>query len=145
MFFTQITRHNNVLIRSGEAAGIGWSRNMLYSGLITLLRSVIRRQTVFAARITRTLSTSNQMKIPRSLKITDSQLDTGRPVVPGDVAVCHFRCTRNKGDLIFENSSGIGIPIRVGGRDCFAGLEYRPAGNENWWTTSRRSAAKLNL
>ena len=64
------------------------------------------------------------MKIPRSLKITDSQPGTGRSVVPGDVAICHFRCTRNKGDLIFENSSGIGIPIRVGGRDCFAGLEY---------------------
>ena len=32
---------NNVLIRSGEALGVGWSRNMLYSGFITLTRSVI--------------------------------------------------------------------------------------------------------
>ena len=45
-----------MLIRSGEALGVGWSRNMLYSGFNTLHRSVIRRQTGFAARITRTLS-----------------------------------------------------------------------------------------
>ena len=45
-----------MLIRSGEAPAIGWSRDMLYSGFITLPRSVIRRQTLFAARITRTLS-----------------------------------------------------------------------------------------
>ena len=50
------TVDNNVLIRSGEAPAIGWSRNMLYSGFNTLHRSVIRRQTGFAARITRTLS-----------------------------------------------------------------------------------------
>ena len=31
---------NNVLIRSGEAFGIGWSRNILYSGFNTLSRSV---------------------------------------------------------------------------------------------------------
>ena len=47
--------YNNVLIRSGEAPAVGWSRNMLYSGFYTLPRSVIRRQTGFAARITRTL------------------------------------------------------------------------------------------
>jgi len=46
----------NVLIRSGEARLVGWSRNMLYSGFITLHRSVVRRQTGFGARITRTLS-----------------------------------------------------------------------------------------
>ena len=50
-------RHdNNVLIRSGEALGVGWSRNMLYSGFSILPRSVVRRQTGFAARITRALS-----------------------------------------------------------------------------------------
>ena len=43
------------MIRSGEARLVGWSRNMLYSGFIILPRSVIRRQTGFAARITRTL------------------------------------------------------------------------------------------
>ena len=42
-------------MRSGEASGIGWSRNMLYLGFNTLPRSVVRRQTRFAARITRTL------------------------------------------------------------------------------------------
>ena len=44
-----------MLIRSGEAPGIGWSRNMLYSGFDILPRSVVRRPTGFAARITRTL------------------------------------------------------------------------------------------
>ena len=48
-----------MLIRSGEAPAIGWSRIMLYSGFNTLHRSVIRRQTGFAARITRTLSRYN--------------------------------------------------------------------------------------
>ena len=33
-------RHDNVLIRSGEALAIGWSRNMLYSGFDVLPRSV---------------------------------------------------------------------------------------------------------
>ena len=45
-----------MLIRSGETRLVGWSRNTLYSGFITLHRSVVRRQTDFAARITRTLS-----------------------------------------------------------------------------------------
>ena len=49
---------NNVLIRIGGAPGIGWS-NMLYSGFNTLPRSVIRRQTGFAARITQALSRLN--------------------------------------------------------------------------------------
>ena len=52
---------NNVLIRSREALGVGWSRNMLYSGFIILPRSVIRRQTGFAARITRTLYALGQL------------------------------------------------------------------------------------
>ena len=63
--------HNNVLIRSGEAPAIAWSRNMLYSGFNTLHRSVIRRQTGVAARITWTLSRSN-MKI--RLKFSIAQL-----------------------------------------------------------------------
>ena len=48
-----------MLIRSGEAPAVGWSRNMLYSGFKTLPRSVVRRQTGFAARITRTLFASS--------------------------------------------------------------------------------------
>jgi len=48
-----------MLIRIGEALAIGWSRNMLYSGFNTLHRSVVRRQTGFAARTTRTLYSSN--------------------------------------------------------------------------------------
>ena len=53
-----------MLIRSGEAPEVGWSRNMLYSGFTTLPRSVVRRQTGHAARITRTLSGSKQFKLP---------------------------------------------------------------------------------
>ena len=34
------SRHNNVLIRSGEARLVGWSRSMLYSGFNILPRSV---------------------------------------------------------------------------------------------------------
>ena len=33
---------NNVLIPSGEARLVGWSRSMLYSGFNTLPRSVVR-------------------------------------------------------------------------------------------------------
>ena len=46
---------NNVLIRSGGVRLVGWSRQMLYSGFNILPRSVVRRQTGFAARITRTV------------------------------------------------------------------------------------------
>ena len=49
-------------MRSGEAPVIGWSRNMLYSGFNILPRSVVRRQTGFAARITRTLSRSTMKR-----------------------------------------------------------------------------------
>ena len=38
----QTALYNNVLIRSGEARLVGWSRQMLYSGFNTLPRSVIR-------------------------------------------------------------------------------------------------------
>ena len=53
-----------MLIRSGEAPAIGWSRNMLYSRFNTLPRSVVRRQTGFAARITRTLYGLNVTENP---------------------------------------------------------------------------------
>ena len=36
----QTSLYNNVLIRSGEARLVGWSRNMLYSGFNVLPRSV---------------------------------------------------------------------------------------------------------
>ena len=49
------------MIRSGEAPAIGWSRNMLHSGFRTLHRSVIRRQTPFAARISGTLFRSETL------------------------------------------------------------------------------------
>ena len=68
-----------MLIRSGEALGVGWSRNMLYSGFNNLHRSVIRRQTGFAARITRTLC-SSRIKMPDKLiERLDAWLAVNRP------------------------------------------------------------------
>lgn len=64
-----------------------------------------------------------RMKPPRSLKITDTKDGHGRPVVPGDVAVCHYRCTRSKGDVVFESDKHKPVEIRVGSRDCYVGLE----------------------
>ena len=64
------------------------------------------------------------MKPPRSLKITDHEVGTGRTCVPGDVAICECKCTRRNGDVVFESPSGSPYPIRVGGRDCYAGIEY---------------------
>ena len=73
-------QHNNVLIRSGEAPAIGWSRNMLYSGFNILHRSVVRRQTGFAARITRTLSASERYLANRKSSINgNSMSNQGKP------------------------------------------------------------------
>lgn len=72
-----------------------------------------------------------QMKPPRSLKISDKQLGTGRKVVPGDVAVCRCRCTRRKGDLVFESPSQEPYVIRVGARDYCVGIEYGLLGMQN--------------
>ncbi len=64
------------------------------------------------------------MKPPRSLKITDHEIGTGRMCVPGDVAICECTCTRRKGDVVFESASDAPYPIRVGCRDCYVGIEY---------------------
>jgi len=64
------------------------------------------------------------MKPPISLKMTDQNLGIGRKVVPGDVAVCHCRCTRSKGEVVFSSEQDGPYPIRVGGRDCYVGIEY---------------------
>jgi peptidylprolyl isomerase len=64
------------------------------------------------------------MKPPRSLKITDHKTGSGRPCVPGDLAICHCVCTRRKGDVLFASDTDSPYPIRVGGRDCYAGIEY---------------------
>lgn len=64
------------------------------------------------------------MKPPRSLKITDVETGSGRPCVLGDVAVCHCVCTRRKGDVVFTSEPKDPYRIRVGGRDCFVGIEY---------------------
>ena len=64
------------------------------------------------------------MKPPRSLKITDRDIGTGQPCVPGDLAICHCVCTRRKGDVLFASDRDSPYSIRVGGRDCYAGIEY---------------------
>lgn len=64
------------------------------------------------------------MKAPRSLRITDNKIGTGRRVVPGDVAVCHCRCTRSRGTVLFASDGDAPYPIRVGARDCCVGIEY---------------------
>ncbi len=64
------------------------------------------------------------MKTPRSLKITDLKPGIGRKVVPGDVAVCHCRCTRTQGDVVFASKQDEPYVIRVGARDCCVGVEY---------------------
>lgn len=64
------------------------------------------------------------MKPPRSLEITDLEIGTGRPCVPGDLAICNCVCTRRKGDLLFASDASSPYTIRVGARDCSAGIEY---------------------
>ena len=56
--------------------------------------------------------------------MTDQNLGIGRKVVPGDVAVCHCRCTRSKGEVVFSSEQDGPYPIRVGERDCYVGIEY---------------------
>ena len=61
------------MIRSGEAPAVGWSRSMLYSGFITLPRSIVRRRTGFAARISRTLFGLKMIRID-----LENFVETGR-------------------------------------------------------------------
>lgn len=65
-----------------------------------------------------------EMKPPRSLKMTDDELGTGRPCVPGDLAICHCTCSRRKGDIVFASDPQIPYRIRVGARNCCVGIEY---------------------
>lgn len=64
------------------------------------------------------------MKAPISLQITDDLVGTGQPVVPGDLALCHCRCSRQKGDVLFSSEEDGPYPVRVGARDGFVGIEY---------------------
>ena len=64
------------------------------------------------------------MKPPRSLKIADIEHGSGRPCVPGDIAICDCVCTRRKGDVLFASDADSPYRIRVGGRDCCVGVEY---------------------
>ena len=79
---------NNVLVRIGEAPEIGWSRNMLYSGFNILPRSVVRRQTGFAARITRTLSGLRMRK--RQFAIRTLLIATMLVAVSFPTAMSHY-------------------------------------------------------
>jgi len=40
------------------------------------------------------------------------------------MAVCHCSCSRSKGDIVFDSTKEVPYLIRVGDRDCYAGLEY---------------------
>lgn len=64
------------------------------------------------------------MKPPSDLQMTDVQVGTDRPCVPGDIAVCHCTCTRRKGDPVFASQPTEPFRIRVGARDCYVGIEY---------------------
>ncbi len=44
--------------------------------------------------------------------------------MPGDLAICDCVCTRRKGDRLFASDADSPYPIRVGGRDCYVGVEY---------------------
>ncbi|MFO0943876.1 MAG: FKBP-type peptidyl-prolyl cis-trans isomerase [Pirellulales bacterium] len=64
------------------------------------------------------------MKPPRSLKILDIKVGMGRIVAPGDAAVCRCRCTRSKGELVYESPDKEPYVVRVGARDACVGIEY---------------------
>ena len=64
------------------------------------------------------------MKPPKSLKLRDQTIGSGRPCRPGDTAVCECRCHRRNGQLLFASPPDQPFTIRVGGRDCFVGIEY---------------------
>ena len=64
------------------------------------------------------------MKPPRSLKITDIATGVGPKVVPGDTVVCKWRCTRTKGDILFQSDDSHVHKLRVGARDSCVGIEY---------------------
>ena len=64
------------------------------------------------------------MKPPRGLQITDVETGAGPRVVPGDLAVCKWRCTQTQGDILFQSDDSQSQPIRVGARDYCVGIEY---------------------
>lgn len=51
-------------------------------------------------------------------------LGSGRPCVPGDLAVCDCVCTRRRGEVLFASDPDCPYQIRVGGRDSYVGVEY---------------------
>ena len=83
------------------------------------------------------------MKPPRSLKINDIETGTGPKVVPGDTVVCKWRCTRTKGDVLFQSDDSQLHPLRVGARDCCVGIEYGLLGMQLGGT--RRVVSPPNL
>lgn len=64
------------------------------------------------------------MKRPGGLKITDRDIGSGRPCVPGDIAICDCVCKWNRGEVLFAPGAASPFTIRVGGRDCYIGIEY---------------------
>lgn len=64
------------------------------------------------------------MKPPRSLKINDIEIGTGRACVPGDTALVHFVIRRPKGDVLSSCSEKRPSEIDVGRRDYHVAIEY---------------------
>ena len=123
-----------MLIRSGEAPGIGWSRNMLYSGFNALPRSVIRRQTKFAARITRTLSCLNKMthiystnKVILKISIRDAFWEIRNASFPNAPAANEEIMRNNIGYYLADRVTGMGVqlPYREMTIDAVAPMIFR--------------------
>lgn len=64
------------------------------------------------------------MKPPRSLKITELEVGTGRVCVPGDTALVHYEIRRPKGDVLSSSNEKRPSEVDVGRRDFFVGIEY---------------------
>jgi len=73
------------------------------------------------------------MKVPRGLKLKDTQIGNGRHAMPGDVVRFEYELRFNRGELLADSSGNGPHDYRLGSRDCAPGVEYglmgmRPGG-----------------
>lgn len=64
------------------------------------------------------------MEPPRSLKITEIEIGTGRACAPGDTALVHYVIRRPKGDVLNSSREKRPSEIDVGRRDYHVAIEY---------------------
>lgn len=64
------------------------------------------------------------MKPPRSLKINDIEIGSGRACVPGDTALVHYVIKRPKGDVLYSSDEKRPSEIDVGRRENHVAIEY---------------------